>query len=85
MISLRTKRHYLISNNNHEYVIVIKTVSTIKVVIKLMFILSEKIHLKRFYRDLKNKILIDLSDTEYVNNELSFVYIQYFKRQSRKI
>ena len=49
-----------------------------------MFILSKKIHLERFYRDLKNEILINLSDTEYVNNELSFTYIQYFKRQSRK-
>ena len=45
-----------------------------------MFILLEKIHLERFYRDLKNEILIDLLDTEYVNNKLFYTYIQYFKR-----
>ena len=74
----------MISNNNREYVTVIKTVNTVEVVIKLIFILSRKIHLERFYRDLKNEILIDLLDTGYVNNELSYVYIQYFKRQSRR-
>ena len=69
MIFLRTRQHYLILNNNRKYVIVIKTVSIVKVVIKSIYILQDKIHLKRFYRDLKNKILIDLSETEYLNNE----------------
>ena len=84
MTSLRTKRHYLISDNNCEYVIVIETVSTVGVVIKLMFILSEKVHLERFYRDLKDEILIDLLDTRYVNDELSYTYIQHFEHQSRR-
>ena len=50
-----------------------------------MFILSEKVHLERFYRDLKNEVLMNLSDTEYANDELTFTYIQYFERQSRRI
>ena len=70
-----TKQHYLISDNNHEYVTVIKTVNIVKVVIKSILILLRKVHLERFYRDLKNEVLIDLSDTEYVNNELSYAYI----------
>ena len=84
MTSLRTKRHYLISDNNCKYVTVIKIVSTVEVVIKSILILSRKVYLERFYRDLKNEILIDLSNTEYVNNEFSYVYIQYFERQSRR-
>ena len=80
MISLCTKQHYLISNNNYEYVTIIKTVSTIRIIIKLIFILSKKIYLKRFYRDLKNEILIDLLNTKYVNNEFSYTYIQHFER-----
>ena len=34
-----------------------------------MFILQDKIYLKRFYRDLKNEILIDLLETKYLNDE----------------
>ena len=80
MTSLRTKQHYLISDNNHEYVTVIETVSTAEVVIELMFILQNKVHLERFYQGLKNEVLIDLSETEYLNDELTWTYIQYFKR-----
>ena len=80
MTSLHTKQNYLILDNNREYVITIKTINTIRVIIKLMFILLEKIYLERFYQDFKNKVLVDLSDTEYVNNKLFYVYIQYFKR-----
>ena len=45
-----------------------------------MFILSRKIYLERFYRDLKNEVLVSLLDTGYVNDELTFMYIQYFER-----
>ena len=65
----------MILDNNRKYVTVIKIVNIIKVVIKLIFILLKKIYLNRFYRDLKNEILIDLLDTEYVNNEFFYVYI----------
>ena len=84
MTSSRTKRHYLILDNNREYVTAIETVSTTGVVIEPMFILSGKVYLERFYRDLKNEVLVDLSDTGYVNDELSYVYIQHFERQSRR-
>ena len=70
----------MISDNNRNYVTIIETVNVIDVVIKSMFILSKKIYLKRFYRDLKNKILIKLLETKYVINEFIFTYIQYFKR-----
>ena len=50
-----------------------------------MFILLERIHLERFYQDLKNKVLIELLDTEYVNDEFTYIYIQHFERQSRRI
>ena len=65
----------MISNNNYEYVTVIKIVSTIRVIIKSMFILLKKIYLKRFYWDLKNEILIDLLNTKYVNNKYFYTYI----------
>ena len=70
MTSLRTKRHYLISDNNCEYVTVIETVNVTGVVIEPIFILQNKVHLERFYRDLKDEVLIDLSETEYLNDEL---------------
>ncbi len=47
-------------------------------------ILSEKTHLERFYTNLDDNVLIDLSDTEYTNDELSYQYIIYFDRQSKK-
>ena len=55
----------------------------IETIIEPVFILSKKIHLERFYRDLKNEVLVSLLDTKYVNNELIFTYIQYFECQSR--
>ena len=48
-----------------------------------MFILSEKIYLERFYWDLKDKVLEELSETGYVIDEFTFIYIQHFERQSR--
>ena len=75
----------MISNNNREYITVIEIVNVIETVIKSILILLRKVHLERFYRDLKNEVLISLSDTEYVNDKLIFTYIQHFERQSRRI
>ena len=49
-----------------------------------MLILPGKVHLERFYRDLKDEILVGLSDTGYANDELTYAYIQHFERQSRR-
>ena len=49
-----------------------------------MLILLERVHLERFYYELQEKTLIDLSDTGYLNDELAYEYIQHFKRQSRQ-
>ena len=78
--SLRTKRHFLISDNNREYVSVVETINATEIVLNSMFILLERVHLERFYQDLKNEVLIELLDIEYVNNEFTYVYIQHFKR-----
>ena len=72
------KIQYLLSTRE------IETVNATRAVIESMFILSRKVHLERFYRDLKNEVLVGLSDTEYVNDELTFTYIQHFERQSRR-
>jgi hypothetical protein len=81
--SSRAKWHYLVSDNNHQYVTVVEAVSAAGIAIELMLILLGKLHLERFYRDLGDDILVGLSDTGYTNDELTFTYIQHFERQSR--
>jgi hypothetical protein len=48
------------------------------VIIKLMLILLEKAHLERFYQDLGDNVLVGISNTAYINNELTLDYIQHF-------
>jgi hypothetical protein len=69
-------------NNNRQYIIAVKAVSIVDIVIEPILILPEKLHLEHFYRDLKDNILVGLSDTGYINDKLTFTYIQHFKRQS---
>ena len=40
-----------------------------------MLILTDKIYLKYFYYNLYNDILVNLSDTEYLNDNLMYEYI----------
>lgn len=63
---------------------VIEAISATGQVIKPMLILSGRVHLERFYQDLKDEVLVGLSDTGYANNELNWAYIQHFERQSAK-
>jgi DDE superfamily endonuclease len=49
-----------------------------------MLILIGKVHLARFYEDLRGDIMIGLSESGYMNDKLSYDYIQHFERQSRK-
>ena len=60
----------------------VKTVNAAEDTIESILILTDKIHLKYFYCDLHNDILVDLSDTEYLNNDLMYKYIQHFNHQS---
>jgi DDE superfamily endonuclease len=83
MTSSRAKRHYLVSDNNRQYVIAVEAVSAAGIAIEPMLILPGKLHLERFYQDLGDDILVGLSDTGYANDELTFTYIQHFERQSR--
>jgi hypothetical protein len=45
-----------------------------------MFILPGKTHLERFYQDLGDDVLLGLSDTAYINDELVYEYIMHFNR-----
>jgi hypothetical protein len=49
-----------------------------------MLILSSKVHLERFYNDLKGEVLIGLSNSGYSNNKLAYEYIRHFDRQSQR-
>jgi hypothetical protein len=40
-------------------------------IIKPLLILSEKVHLKRFYQDLKDEVLVDMLNSSYANDELN--------------
>jgi hypothetical protein len=40
-----------------------------------MLILIGKVHLARFYEDLRGDIMIDLSESGYTNDKLSYDYI----------
>ena len=62
-----------------------KVINIDGIVINEILILSERVYLERFYHELYKETLIDLSDTEYSNNELVYKYIQHFERQSRQI
>lgn len=57
-----------------------KIVSAEEAVIKELLILLEKTYLKRFYDDLEDDVLINISDSNYTNNELSYQYILHFNR-----
>jgi hypothetical protein len=50
-----------------------------------MLILLGKTYLERFYQDLANDVLVGMSDTTYINNELAYQYIMHFNRQLKKI
>ena len=80
----RKNRHYLPSDNNRDYVTVIEAINAGGAVIDEILILSGKVHLERFYRELQGEVLVGLSETGYVNDELSFEYIRHFERQSRR-
>jgi hypothetical protein len=58
-------------DNSHDYVTAIKAISASEAVINKMLILPERVHLKRFYHELQEEVLIGLSDSEYANDELS--------------
>ena len=79
-----SKRQYLPSDNNREYVTSIEAVSAGGIVLEPMLILTGKVHLERFYRDLQGQMLVGLSDTGYSNDELALEYIYHFDRQSQK-
>jgi hypothetical protein len=69
-------------DNNRDYVTAVEAISADGAVIKLMLILTRKVHLARFYEDLQGDIMISLSESGYTNDELSYDYIQHFERQS---
>ncbi len=75
-----SKRSYLASDNNREFVTSVKAVSAGETAIQLMLILSAQIYQEHFYFDLENDILVGVSDTGYINDELSYKYIQHFHR-----
>ena len=79
-----SKRQYLPSDNNREYVTSIEAVSAGGAFIEPMLILTGKVHLERFYRDLQGQVLVGLSETGYSNDELALEYIYHFDRQSQK-
>jgi DDE superfamily endonuclease/Tc5 transposase DNA-binding domain len=80
----RVKKQYLPSDNNRDYVTAVEAISAGGAVIEPMLILTGKVHLARFYEDLRGDIMIGLSESGYTNDELSYDYIQHFERQSRK-
>ena len=57
-----------------------EAISADETVINEMLILLRKIYLERFYHELQEETLIDLSNTEYSNDELTYEYIQHFER-----
>lgn len=84
MIFSTFKRSYLASNTCKELVIFIKAVSVEEIAIQPMLILSAKMHLKRYFSDLKDNILLRVSETGYNNDELAFKYIYHFNIQTQK-
>jgi hypothetical protein len=80
-----SKRAYLACDNSRELITSVEAVSARGVVIELMLILPGKAHLERFYQDLGDDVLVGISDTAYINNELALDYIQHFNQQSKKI
>jgi hypothetical protein len=67
----RARRHYLPSNNSHDYVTAIEAISAGGAVIDEVLILPGRVHLERFYHELQGEVLVGLSDSGYANDELS--------------
>jgi len=49
-----------------------------------MLIVSGKTHIESWYKDLRDDVLVEVSDSGYTNDELSYEYILHFHRQSKK-
>jgi DDE superfamily endonuclease len=62
----------------------VEAVSAGGAVIKEMLILPAKCHLERWYEDLGDDVLVGISESGYINNELLYEYIRHFHRYSRK-
>jgi hypothetical protein len=76
--TLTSKRSYLAFDNSRDLVTSVEAISAGGAVIEEMLILLGKTHLERFYTDLGDNVLVDLSDTGYTNDELSYQYIIHF-------
>lgn len=74
-----SKKSYLASDNNREHVTLVKAVSADETVIDPIFILSDRVHQEHFYRDIDENVLVEFSDSDYLNDKLSYEYIQHFE------
>jgi hypothetical protein len=64
--------------------LLIEAVSAGGAVIKEMLILLAKCYLERWYKDLRDNVLISISESGYTNNELLYEYIWHFYHHLRK-
>ncbi|ERF72127.1 hypothetical protein EPUS_02918 [Endocarpon pusillum Z07020] len=81
--SSHAKRHYLVSDNNREYVTAIEAVSATGIVIKPMLILPGKVHLERFYRDLKR--MKCLWDCQILDTQMTSLPLRIFNILNAKV
>jgi DDE superfamily endonuclease/Tc5 transposase DNA-binding domain len=79
-----SKRSYLAADHTRDFVTAVEAVNAGGVVIEPMFILPGKVHMDGFFLELPDEVLVDLSDTAYTNDELTYEWIFHFERQSKK-
>jgi Tc5 transposase DNA-binding domain len=79
------KRSYLTIDGTRTLITSVEAVSAGGAVINKMLIILGKRHLEGWYLDLDDNILVGVSDTGYINDKLSFKWIKYFHRHSKKI
>jgi len=79
-----SKRSYLATDGTRTLITSVEAVSAGGAVIKEMLIVLGKAHMQSWYQDLRDDVLVGVSDTGYTNDELSYEYILHFHRQLKK-
>jgi hypothetical protein len=78
------ERLYLPDPDNRESIISVETICADSLGIPLIVIISMQIYFEGTFRDLHEDILISISDSRYLNDELNLDWIHYFNKFIKK-
>lgn len=78
------RRAFLPSSTNRDYITAVEAVSGIGNSIASMLILKGSLFMEKWYQGLEDDVLVGLSETGYINDQLALHWIQHFEAESKK-